>query len=206
MDLPRKHLSYSSFSLWKASKVSFRKRYYLNEEVFSTLQSNFGKEQHEKMENNPDVKGSETKIECDLGEIKLLGYVDSLCPDTLKIIDFKFSHLSKDGKAPWNNVKVRKHQQFPFYCLMVKQIHGIYNPDIELHWHETKFKDNTVEFDGHTLTSDMRSKMDVTGKVEIFKRHIAEYEIENIKNEIIKIAKEISDDYTLWKSTNNTQS
>lgn len=206
LNLPRKHLSYSSFSLWKTSRESFRKKYYLDQEVFNTLQSKFGKEQHELMEASPDVKGSETKLECPLGKINLLGFVDSLCPDTLKIIDFKFSHLSKTGKEPWDNVKVRKHQQFPFYCLMVKQIHGTYNPDIELHWHETKFKDNTIEFDGYTLTSDMKNEMEVTGRVEIFKRHVAEYEVENIKNEIIKVAEEISNDYTLWKSTNNTQS
>ena len=205
MDLPRKYLSYSAFSLWKSSKDSFRKRYYLNEEIFDTQQSRFGKEQHERMEENPDVKGSESKIKCIIEGIPLLGYVDSLCPDTLKIIDFKFSHLSKTGKEPWDNVKVRKHQQFPFYCLIVKGMFDRYNPEVELHWHETTFKDNTVEFDGHILTSDRRGDMDVTGRVEIFKRIVEEYELENIKNEIIKVTNEISNDYTLWKSTNNTQ-
>lgn len=205
MDLPRKYLSYSAFSLWKSSKDSFRKRYYLNEEIFDTQQSRFGKEQHERMEASPDVKGSETKIECTIDGIPLLGYVDSLCPDTLKIIDFKFSHLSKTGKEPWDNVKVRKHQQFPFYCLIVKGMFDRYNGEVELHWHETTFKDNTVEFDGHILTSDRRGDMDVTGRVEIFKRMVEEYELENIKNEIIKVTNEISNDYTLWKSTNNTQ-
>lgn len=205
MDLPRKYLSYSAFSLWKSSKDAFRKRYYLNEEIFDTQQSRFGKEQHEIMENNPDVKGSESKIECVIEGIPLLGYVDSLCPDTLKIIDFKFSHLSKTGKEPWDNVKVRKHQQFPFYCLIVKGMYDRYNEEVELHWHETTFKENTREFDGHILTTDRRGDMEVTGRVEIFKRNIEEYELENIKNEIIKISKEISNDYTLWKSTNNTQ-
>lgn len=205
MDLPRKYLSYSAFSLWKSSKDAFRRRYYLNEEIFSTLQSEFGKAQHERMEANPDVKGSETKIDCTCDGIPLLGYVDSLDPDTLKIIDFKFSHLSKTGKEPWDIVKVRKHQQFPFYCLIVKEKYGKYNPEVELHWHETKFKDNTVEFDGHILTSDKRTEMEVTGNVKIFKRNIEEYELENIKNEIIKVTREISNDYTLWKSTNNTQ-
>jgi hypothetical protein len=205
MELPRPYLSYSAFSLWKSSKEGFRKRYYLNEQIFDTQQSRFGKEQHSKMEENPDVKGSETRLECEVEGIKLLGYVDSLCPDTLKIIDFKFSHLSKTGKEPWDVVKVRKHQQFPFYCLMVKTLHGKYNPDVELHWHETKFNDNTREFDGHILTTDRRGDMDVTGKVSIIKRTVAEYELDNIKEEIINVTREISNDYTLWKSTNNTQ-
>jgi len=206
MNLPRKYLSYSAFSLWKSSKDQYRKRYYLNEEIFDTVQSRFGKEQHERMEENPDVKGSETKIECEIEGIPILGYVDSLDPDTLKIIDFKFSHLSKSGKEPWDIVKVRKHQQFPFYCLIVKTIHGKYNEEVELHWHETKFKDNTIEFDGHILTSDKKHEMDVTGRVEVFKRIVQEYELDNIKAEIIKVAREISEDYTLWKSTNNMQS
>jgi len=206
MELPRNYLSYSAFALWKSSKESYRKRYYLNEETFDTIQSRFGKEQHQVMESNTDVKGSETKIECDLGEVKLLGYVDSLCPDTLKIIDFKFSHKSATGKDPWDTVKVRKHQQFPYYCLIVNKSYGRYNPEVELHWHETRFQDNTTEFDGHTLKSSDRNKMEVTGRLEVFKRQVQEYELDIIEKEIIKVAQEIAEDYKLWKSTNNTLS
>lgn len=196
-NLPRKYLSYSAMALWLKDKDGFRRRYYLNEKSIETAETIFGKQVHKLFEEDMSIEGSETSIEVEFEGLKLMGYIDSLDED-LKIIDFKTGHLSKDGKVPWDNIKVRKHLQFPFYCLMVQLKHGKYNPNIELHWHETRFKNKTVEFDGHILEAEGR-ELELTGRVEVFKRKVFKWEIEKLKKDIIKTAKEISNDYITWQ-------
>lgn len=203
-NLPKSYLSYSAYSLWKSNKDGYRKKYYENIASIETPQTRFGKEQHAKMEESPEVRGSETRIECKIDDdLKLMGYVDSLDPDTLKIIDFKFSHLSKTGKEPWDDIKVRKHEQFPYYCLIVRCMFDRYNPEVELHWHETKFKEHTVVvYQGRKYKMTTKN-METTGRVTKFIRNVEEWEVDRMKEEIIKVATEISNDYTLWQSTNN---
>lgn len=202
-NLPKGYLSYSAWSLWKQSKESYRKRYYLNEKAPETPQTRFGKEQHAIKEADESVVGSETQLKAEISEgLMIMGFLDSLDPDTLKIIDFKFSHLSKTGKEPWDAVKVRKHEQFPFYCLMVKVNFGRFNPECELHWHETKFKENKVAvYQGRKYELADKS-MEVTGRVEKFVRIVEDWEVERMREEIIKTALEISEDYTIWTKNN----
>lgn len=200
-NLPKPYLSYSAYSLWKQNKEGYRKRYYLNEAPIDTPQTRFGKEQHALKELDETVEGSETRIECIIDGLTLMGYVDSLDAN-LKVIDFKFSHLSKTGKEPWDAVKVRKHEQFPFYCLIVRESHGKYNPECELHWHETKFKEKVVTvYEGKSYVFDDKS-METTGRVEKFVRTVEPWELDRLKEEVLAVALEISNDYTEWTKNN----
>jgi len=201
-NLPKPYLSYSAYSLWKSSKKGYRKRYYENEKPFENTETVFGKEVHERFEKYESIVGSETMIEVNLTpELKLLGYIDSFNIDNLAFVDFKTGHLSKAGKVPWDNLKVRKHKQLVFYSLLIRIKYGSYNKKAQLHWIETEFTKETREFDGHILEATSR-KLGLTGREEIFDREIAEWELDNLKEDIIKVAEEISNDYTLWQNQN----
>ena len=201
-NLPRGYLSYSAYSLWKSSKDQYRKRYYLNEPSFQSAETVFGKKVHEKFEKDDYVVGSETMIEVDLTpELKLLGYIDSFNIDNLSFVDYKTGHLSKAGKVPWDNLKVRKHKQLVFYSLLIRIKYGSYNKKAQLHWIETEFTKETREFDGHILEATSR-KLGLTGREEVFNREIAEWELDLLKEDIISVAEAISEDYTLWQNQN----
>lgn len=195
-NLPKSYLSYSAFSLWEKDKDAFRRRYYENEKPFETSETIFGKTVHELL--SPD---GEKKIEVQLTpDLKLLGYIDSFNEEDLGIVDYKTGHLNPKGKAPWDRVKVQKHKQLVFYSLLVQLQYEKFNPIVKLEWLETRFKDKSVEFDGHMLVTKSR-ELELTGYKEMFERRIYKWELEKLKKEIKKVACDISDDYTIWQKT-----
>ena len=192
-NLPKKYLSFSAMDVWLKSKDQYRKRYYEDSPSFETAETIFGKRIHKMFEDDPNVRGSETKIELELVPgLKLLGYIDSLDPDTLAIIDFK------TGRVPWDNIKVKKHKQLVFYSLLVLEKHGRYNREVALDWIETRLKDNSVKWKGHTFLNENK-ELELTGHRQKFTRKVYKYEIDNLREQIIQTAKEISNDYTKYR-------
>lgn len=55
-----------------------------------------------------------------IGDIELIGFLDSFCPNTLSILEFKTS----SNKNRWNQKKAEEHGQLSFYCLLVWLNHG----------------------------------------------------------------------------------
>ncbi len=193
-------LSYSGYSLWKKSKEDYRKRYYENQKSFENVETIFGKEVHGILEKDDKIKGSETRIEITLKcGLKLLSFLDSL-DDEFTIIDFKTGHKNKEGKSPWNRLKVIKHKQLDFYSLMCKKKFGKVNPVVQLIWLETRFKTKETEFAGHTLISESR-ELELTGYQETFKRYITQWERDKMEKEIKRVAKEITKDFIQWQKS-----
>ena len=64
---------------------------------------------------------------------------------------------------------------------------------------ETEFKIREIEFEGYILTSGSR-ELKLTGNIKTFKRRIAKWEKENLKKDILLVAKEINDDYGQWRN------
>lgn len=208
--LPQGYLSQSAYVLWKTSRNSFYKKYFLREESFETTETRFGKQTADKLEVERDdgiipYKTSEYNIKEEVVPgLWLLGRLDGFDEDTLKVSEIKTGHKNKAGKSPWDNVKVRKHKQLPFYCLLVQLKFGKYNPDVTLQWLETEFKKDKIEFDGHVLEELGKGKnLELTGYREIFDRHIEQWEIDNIKEDIILAAKEIHEAYEQFRKRNN---
>lgn len=192
----RGYLSWSSYNLWRTNRNEYRRRYYLNEKAFESAATLFGKIVHKKFEEDESIVGSETSIEVKIDEgLTLLGYIDSLHPETLLVIDFK------TGRDPWNDTKVSRHGQLVFYAMLVLLKHGTYNPKCELHWHETRNKKRSVEFDGHTLEADS-GELELTGRIEIFSRKIYRWELEKLRQNVLLAAKEIHQDYEKWQQEN----
>jgi hypothetical protein len=207
-NLPRNYLSYSAWQLWQSDKTRFRNKYYLGIDTFETAETIYGKQIAKRLEDGEKIEGVEEyekaeksiKVELIPG-LMLLGYLDGFTEENLKIVELKSGHADRKGKAPWDNLKVRRHKQLPFYCLLVQLKYGTYNPDVTLQWLETEFKSKEMEFDGHILTTQSR-ELELTGRVETFERHIEQWELDKMKEDIIRISLEISEDYTLWQKTN----
>lgn len=204
-NLPRGYLSYSAYSLWQSDKTRFRQKYYEGIDNFQTAETIFGHKIAKSLEDGQKIEGikeyekAEKKIEVELVEgLKILGYLDGFTEETLKIIELKTGHLDKNGKAPWDNLKVRRHKQLVFYCLLVNLKYGKYNPDVTLQWLETEFKREQIEFDGHILLGETKN-LELTGRVETFDRHIEQWELDKMKEDIIRVALEISNDFTAYE-------
>jgi len=174
-------------------------------DTFETAETIYGKkiakslEDGEKIEGVEEYEKAEKSIKVELiPGLTLLGYLDGFTEDTLKIVELKTGHTNKDGKAPWDKLKVQRHKQLQYYCLLVKLKYGTYNPDVTLQWLETEFAKDTMEFDGHILEGTT-SRLELTGRVETFDRHIEQWELDKIQEEIIEVAKEISIDFTAYE-------
>ena len=206
-------LRYSAFDTWLKSKSSYREKYYLGKS-FTTPETVFGHEMHNFMEtaskhrkhpilkNAPRYAVSEKDITVHLGaqSVKIGGRIDSFCPELCAMIDYKFGHRSKDGKAPWDTVKVHKHRQLVFYSILIEEKFKKVDRWPRLVWIETEFEKEQVEFDGHTLETDATRKLRLTGHVEVFKRLVTKEERNRMRKQIQEVAKEIAEDFNNYKN------
>ena len=219
--LPKPYLSYSAMDLWGRDKDAYRRRYYLNEPYISTPYTEFGnvvgKALEERDWDHPvlqSVKGKvpqgdhpEHKLEVEINGVPILSYLDDFTMATKAIEEYKTGIRSKDGKAPWDRVKVRKHKQLTLYTLMVKEKYGDWNPNIQLTWMETKWSNVAEEVNfGGSVLQDHYMGLELTGHVETFTRTIKEWELDRMAKIIRSTAEAISEDYKLWKKQSTSQS
>jgi hypothetical protein len=214
-NLPRGYLSFSAMQLWKGSKMSYRNKYYSNEEYsMETPYTKFGKEIAEILEDPeatkahpvlakiPSYSVPEYGIEIDIEDIPIKGYLDGFCPKTYAILEYKTGIRKKTGAAPWDNVKVKKHDQLLLYSLLVKELHGEVDPIVKLVWMETHWAENCVDKKfGDSTFKSCHPGLALTGHFETFERKIEDWEHLHMRQSIIKIAEEITDDYTRYQST-----
>lgn len=211
-NLPRGYLSYSQVDLWLKSKSQYRKRYYQNDKPIETVETRFGHQIHEIMEDPKKIKKypelatvprysvSEHDILVEVDGVMVKGRIDSYDPETFSFSDMKSGHRNKKGEEPWNNVKVRKTLQLPWYSFLIWWTEGRVDPICFLIWIETRFKHKTIEFEGHKLTNESR-ELELTGVVKVFKRRIAKWERERVRKLIGKVAREIHKDYVNYLQT-----
>jgi len=208
-ELPKGYLSWSSINLWNTNKDMFRRVYYFKDKKFETRETIFGKkialmlenkeyDEHPTLRKIPRYEYAEYKIEIEVEGIKVYGVLDSFSLRRKAFKEYKTGHKSKDGKDPWDELKVRKHGQLPFYSFLIEQKFGKVEEWTELIHLETAFGKETTEFDGHILEGT-NDKLVLTGKVKKFKRKIEQYERDRIRQIIKKAAKEISEDFLLFK-------
>lgn len=196
MKLPKPYFSHNQFATWLKSPELYRQTYYYQGyQSFSTDETRYGSEIAKLLEKNdpsvahvPRYELSEVVLEPELEGIKLHGRIDSFCPKTLSFLDHKTGH----GKA-WDKVKVQKLKQLVFYSLLIELTYGKVNNKAKLVWIETEFRNPELKYKGMTL--HRKKKLHMTGKVEVFERTIFKWEREKMKKDILRVVKEISDDY-----------
>lgn len=197
--LPKPYLSYSAISSFMSYPADFRARYYENKPMIVTPELAFGKRIGELLENNDesmrhvlryDTAEQELKFEVD--GIPILGYIDTFDTKLNKIGEYK------TGKTPWTEARVKKHLQLDIYSLGVETIFGEVDDECVLVWLETRRKEVQQ---GGRRTHAGAYEIEFTGKVKEFTRVITKEDRETAYNTIIKVAQDISEDYTDWLST-----
>lgn len=208
MKLPRVYLSSSQCDTWERSKDAYRKRYYLNEEQYTSEEMHFGSEVHKLLEDpNSDIQvprfdTREFKIWINIEGLNVLAYIDDFDSKDFRFRDTKTGHITSKGKAPWDKDKVAEHKQLPFYAMLLREKYHLKGEIIcFLDWLETGWYYPTEEFDGEILTATTQ-KLRLTGKIETFERCITPVEMDNQKERLLRIAKEISLDFQNWKLEN----
>lgn len=197
--LPKPYLSYSAISTFLTNPNDFRKRYYENKQLPVTPELLFGKKIGEMLERGDeslahithgDVAEKELRFEVD--GITILGYIDSFRTEDKYIYEFK------TGKTPWTQGRVDKHLQLDIYSLGVETLEGSVNDECMLIWMETERVNKPV---GGRVVHGQEYDIQFTGKVREFVRVITKEDRERAYDTIIKVAQDISEDYTDWLST-----
>lgn len=205
-ELPRPYISYSAYHLWRTNREQYRRRYYDNEKPFETIETKFGKQIADWLESDdprtkhiPNYLAREYDIEVMIDGTRVIGRIDGFDEARIRFLDHKSGHASKDGKVPWDLMKVRKLEQLPFYSMLLKEKFGKVDNICHLVWIETDWKKNTTEFDGHVLEAGSR-ELQMTGRVKKFRRIIREFERKRIKKDLINAINEIKKDYADYRS------
>lgn len=195
--------------LWKTNKVDFRKKYYSTVPYeFDTPYTQFGKMIAETLEDKKKTKAHpvlskiplyatrEQPLIHEIDGVLIKGFVDSFDKRWKRIIEIK-TGICKDGAPPWDHVKVRKHDQIRLYSLLVKELFGSVHPVVKLIWLETCWKERCgmVTFGGKEF-ENCTPELELTGRFEVFERTIEEWEYDHMRREIVRIATEISEDYS----------
>lgn len=200
--------------LWSSSKDLFRKKYYGTDDYsFSSPYLDFGKEIAETLEDReatqahpilstiPSYNTPEYPLEVSIDGVPIKGFIDSFDDTNKAIIEYK-TGIRKDGKAPWNPLKVRKHDQLLLYSLCVKELFGSVDPLTILVWLETEWAEECTStyFNEKEYTSCLPA-LRLTGEFEVFEREIEDWEHLKMRQQITQIAEEISEDYTTYLKT-----
>ena len=161
--LKNRPLSWSSLSSWEWDKKQWAKKYLdgieepKNPELI--FGGNFAKsiedgtcKVKELMDILQDKKEHEFKAK--FGDIELVGYADSFCDKTFKILQ-----EIKTGVAPWTQKRVDEHRQLTNYCLLNYIINKIKPEEtlVELFWIPTEKKEiNNGDFSSFDYSIDYK--------------------------------------------------
>ena len=198
--------------LWRQNKDRFRAKYYsdgLPDPV--TAYMRFGKDIAELLEDKQSVKKHpvlkklakydypEYPLEVEIEGIPIKGFIDSFCTKKNRILEYKTGIRRKDGAPPWDVVKVKKHNQLLLYSLCIKEKLGEVHPTTHLVWLETAWREEVTETDfNDKVFTKKEPVLYLTGEMEKFARKIEDWEHQWMRNEIVRIATEISEDYTRY--------
>lgn len=202
------YVSYSSLRLWKTNKEQYRKRYYEGELDSATVYTLFGKKIAELLERRdfkeypalrqvPFYSVSEEPMDVEIEGVRIKGFIDLYEPETFTFGEVKSGIISRTNGPPWTAVKVRAHEQLPFYSLLIKKKYGKVQNKCHLIWLETSFNIVSDTVGSRTLEADGKD-LQLTGAMKIFPRSIQGWERARIKNEIITLAAEIKKDYETY--------
>lgn len=200
-------------NLWRQSKDNYRKKYYskVDEFNFSTAYTEFGKQiaevlevpklrkAHPVLSKIPCYSHPEYQLEFEVDGVPIKGFIDSFDPKKKRIIEYK-TGIRKDGHAAWDTLAVKKQNQTLLYSLGVEILHGEVHPVSKLVWMETCWQEvcSDVMFGNQTL-NECGPKLQLTGHFEVFKRKIEPWELIWMRQEIVRIGTEISEDYTRYQ-------
>jgi hypothetical protein len=197
--------SYSQYSKWKRSKKEYIRAYFFKEPFEGNAYTFFGTKVGEALEVNdfvyfekPEIETLkkvtrldefERKITYDLGEIDVLGFIDtnSLFDSKVKIIiDYKTGDL---GKA--SVYEDEDYIQIPIYAGAIEQETGVLPTQA---WVEL------IERTGNPFRGE---ELKVGTSIVKIPQDVSKKNIERVKKNVLKTAKEISTYYQVFERLNS---
>lgn len=181
-------------TVWLTNKERFRREYFENSDKLETDAFRFGKgmakliEEGKHKELLPDLivySHPEYEINCEIEGVPMLSFLDSYDPGKNVFREFK------TGRHPWTQSKVQKHDQLLVYATMLHQVTGNMPEYCDLDWIETVERNTDVNDFWH----DNEKRIQVTGKIISFHREFDMREIERMREQIKRVAEEISEAY-----------
>lgn len=129
-------MSWSYYSSFLYNKEKWFAKYYGGEEQSSSPAMDFGKEVGERLASDstfmPEIKRYkhfEQCLEATLGDMKLLGYMDTSDLENKRLREFK----TGNNKNPWTQKRVDDHGQLTMYALMIYLSHKIKPEELDIH-------------------------------------------------------------------------
>ena len=196
MKTNRDYFSWSQYYLWKSSKFQFYKKYVLGEDGPNLKAWDKGKEFAEYKETGiipnyvtdpllqqvgdevPSLDIMEQELRVEIGEYKLLAYIDSCAFDMEEFYEYK------TGKDEWNQTLVNKHEQLDFYALSIYIKSGeTILPKCTLFW---------IEIEDIEMTDGSIEKR-YTGRIEKFERQFTKEDMVIMMTKIVNSLKEIEE-------------
>ncbi len=211
LNLPRGYLSHTQKDCWKKSKKDYRKRYYEGTPFYITPEIEFGKQvgaQYEALHGDVPVtlmhpiigsipRGTypEYELRCEVRSIPVLGYIDSFDETCSRVIELK------TGKTPWTQSRVDRHEQLKMYSSALRVMHGEYNPYVTLVWLPTRNRQVRDVIDGMEFAG---RAIELTGEIKPFTTCIHANDLLEYEKDVERVAREISEDYTIWQRLHGT--
>jgi len=190
--LPKKYLSPSQMEMWEKSPDRYKAEYFERGRKLMTKYLEFGSKIHKMIEDGeyketlPGLKvydQRELEIRTEINGVPVFFIIDGYDND------HTFGDY-KTGKRPWTQAKVQKHNQFLFYATGLRVVNGVMPRYCETHWIETK-EDPVKE---HSFWKNDK-KVELTGRVQTFRRYFDERELDRMEKDILRVAQEISEAY-----------
>jgi hypothetical protein len=216
----KSYISYSQYNKWKTSKKDYFKSYFLGERFEGNAYTEFGSWVGEALENNDfsefnpkEVEVMKTitrfdqferKINWDLGDFFVMGYID-----TNDFIPFKKADI---GKAPSSDIKhiVKNIVDYKTGAMNKVEVYEddgydqvtIYAGAIE---EETGFLPTKgwVELIERTGNAFRGEELKLGTKVVVIPQDVSKEAVDKVKKNLIKVAKEISASYKVFNKLNS---
>jgi hypothetical protein len=148
--LKNRPLSWSAISSFEYDPDQWYRKYILGEKDPETKEMRFGKTVGERLASDPNYLHTvprlpifEYKLEATYADIPMIGFMDTFCPDTPAMGEYK------TGKKAWDQKRADSHGQIDMYLLMLYLTQKIKPEQVKCHLHWLPTQENgdfTISF------------------------------------------------------------
>jgi hypothetical protein len=139
--LQKRPLSWSALSSFSWDPEQWYSRYILSEKDVPSAEMEFGKLVGERLASDPlflpqvpRYKEFEYKLECTIGKIPLIGFMDSYEPKRFPGGPAMYEYKTgKRGPNEWSQKKADEHGQISMYLFMMYMMYKIKPEDVKVH-------------------------------------------------------------------------
>jgi len=199
LKLPKEWLSFSQIDLWLKAKETYRKKYYGGVKFATTAAMEFGNKVTLAMAANepwtafiPRYPRFEREIFIEIEGIPIKAAIDSIRDDINQFCEYK------TGKTVWTQNKVNKHCQLDLYSLLLEEEDGFVTDECYLIRIGADTVNKTVMMGDIELEGESTERQ-LTGEIDIFPRIITKGERQAMRELVVRVGREIEEDYAAFK-------